>query len=153
MTSSNYSCISEQFLTQLQLPLGYGIAAVFDIFFKAHKIFNMNFNPALSNMMNFVQTFVYELQDGQKAASYSMKEIYNQITNWTGLSYSYTILLFYYVHFFNWIARSVFWSISRNVLGTIGEFLAISLVFALLCKMYIFCRNIALKFDSPNNAC
>lgn len=64
----------------MKCPPGYGIVQVFDLFFKAHKIFNMNFNPNLANMMNFIQTFIYEMHDGQKPASNIMKDIFNQIT-------------------------------------------------------------------------
>lgn len=65
----------------LQLPAHFGIIDAFDLLFKAHKIFNMDFNPDISNAMNFVQTFIYKMQDGQKQPSMLMKEVFNPISD------------------------------------------------------------------------
>lgn len=67
------------FLIIIQLPREYGIVETYDLFFKVHKVLNLSFNPVIYNMMNFVQTFIYKLEDGQRKPSNSMKAVYNDL--------------------------------------------------------------------------
>lgn len=61
-----------------QVPTEYNFAETFDFYFKCHKIFNIKFNPVLINMMNFVQHFLYNIEDKDVKPTTRMFEIYNK---------------------------------------------------------------------------
>lgn len=62
-----------------QLPRECSWAEVFDFFFKIHKIFHLKYDTAIMNVMNFVQTFIYKVEDGQKKPTVQMKLLFNKM--------------------------------------------------------------------------
>lgn len=57
------------------MPDGWKVHQVFDFLFKAHKVLDIKFEPALENAFEFVQNYFYEVNDGQKKPSQQMKEL------------------------------------------------------------------------------
>lgn len=59
----------------LQMPYDWTFLQVFDFYFKAHKIFDLKFEPAIENAMVFLQWYIYKFDDGQKKPNQQMKEL------------------------------------------------------------------------------
>lgn len=57
------------------MPYDWTFIQVFDFYFKAHKIFQLKFEPAVENAMVFLQSYIYKMDDGQKKTSQQMKEL------------------------------------------------------------------------------
>lgn len=57
------------------MPADWSFYQVFDFFFKAHKVMNLQFDPSIENAMTFIQTYFYNVSDGSKKPSQSMKEL------------------------------------------------------------------------------
>lgn len=53
-------------LYYFQLPIDFSIGQILDIFFKAHVVLNMKFDPSLNNMMMFLQSLIYKFEEGSK---------------------------------------------------------------------------------------
>lgn len=47
----------------LQIPPSYDIVHTFDIFFKIHHIFDLNFDKNIVNAVHFIQHFIYNMTD------------------------------------------------------------------------------------------
>lgn len=60
-----------------QLPITCNFLKAFDLFFKLHKIFDLKFEPNISNVMRFVEYFIYKIQTEQPTDR--MLEIFNMI--------------------------------------------------------------------------
>lgn len=58
----------------MQLPEDATFIDAFDIFFKAHKIFDFNYEPTLRNMMTFVENYIYKLE-GEHTPTNRMTDI------------------------------------------------------------------------------
>lgn len=63
----------------LQMPCEWTFHQVFDFFFKAHKILNLNFDPLLENAMVFIQSYFYHVSDGVKKPTHAMKELIHHL--------------------------------------------------------------------------
>lgn len=61
------------------MPGGWSFYEVFDFYFKAHKIFNLKFDPAVENAMVFIQSYFYEVSDGAKKPTQAMKELIHNL--------------------------------------------------------------------------
>lgn len=61
------------------MPDDWSFYQVFDFYFKAHKIFNLKFDPILENAMIFVQSYFYDVSDGSKKPTQSMKELIHNL--------------------------------------------------------------------------
>lgn len=48
-----------------QVPEGFKIVNVFDLFFKAHKLFNIQVHPNLSQMILFVEFYIFKMNINQ----------------------------------------------------------------------------------------
>lgn len=44
------------------MPDDWSFYRVFDFYLKAHKVFNLKFDPALENVMVFLQTYFLKLE-------------------------------------------------------------------------------------------
>lgn len=53
---------------------------VVDVFFKIHKVLNLEFDSVLAHMMLFLQAILYEFNDTRKF-SIGMKEVLNAISD------------------------------------------------------------------------
>lgn len=62
-----------------QIPRNFSFNQVFDTFVKLHKVLNLNFDPALENMMIYIQQFFYGISDTKKKATVAMKELHNNL--------------------------------------------------------------------------
>lgn len=65
----------------LQMPDDWSFRQVFDFYFKAHKVFDLKFDPDLENAMVFLQTYLFKLEDGQKPPTQPMKELIHDLRN------------------------------------------------------------------------
>lgn len=61
------------------MPQGFDIGLTFDVFFKLHKIFNLNFEPNIKNAMNFVQHFVYGFKERGVKMTTRMEDVHNRV--------------------------------------------------------------------------
>lgn len=61
------------------MPDSFTFAEVFDVLFKLHKIFDMNFAKPISNAMFFIQPFIYKMQDTKQKPTPRMEDIYNRL--------------------------------------------------------------------------
>lgn len=68
-----------QFKNAFQIPEDYQFVQVVDVFFKTHKVLNLEFEPVLAHMMTFLQAAIYKLTDTKKFTM-GMKEVLNAIT-------------------------------------------------------------------------
>lgn len=62
-----------------QVPLCYDLVRTVDLYFKIHFVFNLNFDPNLAPMMNFMKYYVYELHNDSFTPSTKMIDIWNKI--------------------------------------------------------------------------
>lgn len=62
-----------------QMPNGNNILQTFDIYFKVHKIFNLNFDKNIMNAMHFVQYYVYKMEEDNVKMTTRMEDVYNRI--------------------------------------------------------------------------
>lgn len=61
------------------MPDEWSFHEVFDFYFKAHKIFNLKFDPTLENAMVFIQSYFYGVSDGTKKPTQAMKELIHNL--------------------------------------------------------------------------
>lgn len=61
------------------MPNDWSFHQVFDFYYKAHKIFNLKFDPLVENAMIFVQTYFYHVSDGSKSLTHAMKELIHNL--------------------------------------------------------------------------
>lgn len=61
------------------MPEGFDIGQTFDMFFKLHKVFNLNFEPNIKNAMNFVQHFIYGFKERGIKMTTRMEDVYNRV--------------------------------------------------------------------------
>lgn len=61
------------------MPNDWSFYEVFDFYFKAHKVFNLKFEPVVENAMIFIQTYFYHLFDGSKSPTQPMKELIHSL--------------------------------------------------------------------------
>lgn len=61
------------------MPIDFSFIQVFDFYFKAHKVLNLNFEPEIENAMIFMQAFIYRFDDGQKKTTQAMKELVHSL--------------------------------------------------------------------------
>lgn len=59
-----------------QLPVNWKAVEVLDFFFKIHYILELNFHPALQNMITFLQNYFYKSANIKKPTQ-AMKELIN----------------------------------------------------------------------------
>lgn len=45
----------------LKVPENFQFVDVMDLFFKVHKIFDLDFHPSNKSMMNFIEVFIFEM--------------------------------------------------------------------------------------------
>lgn len=57
------------------MPSDFSFIQTVDFYFKAHMIFNLNFDPTIENIMIFLQVFIYKMEDSQKKPTHVMKEL------------------------------------------------------------------------------
>lgn len=62
-----------------QVPIGYDLIQVIDLYFKIHFVFNLNFEPNLAPMLNFFKYFVYELRNDNFTPPTKMLDIWNRL--------------------------------------------------------------------------
>lgn len=63
------------FSYEFQAPNTYGIMEVFDMFFKVHKIFNLDFHPNIQPMMLFVEKYIFKMNHSQSQLTARIREI------------------------------------------------------------------------------
>lgn len=61
------------------MPEKFGILETFDMLFKIHKIFNLNFDVNLRNMFFFIQNEIYKQSDVDFELTNGMDEISNML--------------------------------------------------------------------------
>lgn len=61
------------------MPEKFGILETFDMLFKIHKIFNLNFDVNLKNMFFFIQDEIYKQTDIDFVLTNRMAEISNML--------------------------------------------------------------------------
>lgn len=66
------------YISCFQVPRAFKAIETIDFFFKIHKIFNLNFDPQLQNMMKYIQTLLYEIGD-KKTLPSGMLEVHNKM--------------------------------------------------------------------------
>lgn len=66
-------------LFHFQLPEQFSILETFDMLFKIHKIFNLNFDVNLKNMFFFIQDEIYKQTDVDFEPTNRMGEISNML--------------------------------------------------------------------------
>lgn len=59
--------------------MGYDLVQTVDLFFKIHFVFNLNFDPNLVPMMNFMKCYIYELHDDSFVPSTTMIDIWTKL--------------------------------------------------------------------------
>lgn len=64
--------------TFFQIPDHFNINQVYDLWFKIHHIFNINFDKQLVNAMLFIQHFVYGMK-GPKKPTTKMEDVFNRL--------------------------------------------------------------------------
>lgn len=62
-----------------QVPTNFNAVETFDFYFKVTKVFNLHFDPIIKNMMNFVQHFLYKIEEKKVSPTTRMLEIFNKI--------------------------------------------------------------------------
>lgn len=63
-----------------QVPNSYDFTQTFDLFFKAHHVFNMEYQENIESMMNFLEIFIYEItEQGKQKAGDWMSEVFNSL--------------------------------------------------------------------------
>lgn len=62
-----------------QMPNGYTILQTFDVFFKVHKIFDLNFDKNIINAMHFIEHYLYKMIDKNVSITTRMQDIHNRI--------------------------------------------------------------------------
>lgn len=67
------------FYQSFQLPDSFDFARAIDVFFKIHKIFDMNFDKNISNAMYFIQHYLYDINDSEKKPTPRMEDVYNRL--------------------------------------------------------------------------
>lgn len=60
------------------MPQNFGLLETFDLFYKMHFVLDLDFDESMTNMMHFVQHYLYE-DDGGKRPSPSMKTLFNRM--------------------------------------------------------------------------
>lgn len=63
-----------------QLPREITAIQAFDFLFKAYKVFNLNFDDSLDNMMMFLDKMLFKTSTDRKEPAVQMKTIYSQLT-------------------------------------------------------------------------
>lgn len=60
------------------MPVGFNAIQTFDIFFKLHKVFNLNFDRNIANALNFVQHYLYNFDEQGVKMTPRMEDVYNR---------------------------------------------------------------------------
>lgn len=79
IVTNNQKLLIHFFIYVLQMPSDWSTNQVFDFYFKAHKIFNLKFDPVIENAMTFIQTYFYHVSDGSKKPTQAMKELIHNL--------------------------------------------------------------------------
>lgn len=66
-------------ICDFQMPNGYTIVQTFDVFFKVHKIFDLNFDKNIINAMHFIEHYLYKMIDKDVSITTRMQDIYNRV--------------------------------------------------------------------------
>lgn len=64
-----------------QVPDTFTTAEIFDLFWKVHKVFNLDFDPNLKPMMKFIQHFIFCIETKRCNVTPRMKDLFNGLSN------------------------------------------------------------------------
>lgn len=66
-------------LFTFQVPLQYNFIQVMDLFFKVHKIFDLDFNKSIKPMMVFLEYFIYKIRETGHYLTPRIREVADKI--------------------------------------------------------------------------
>lgn len=80
----NKAAISQYFITidgkKVNVSTDYTFSQVFDVYFKSFYIFNIQFDSALSNFLQFFAKFIYKIDDKKKIGT-RLVEVHSKFEN------------------------------------------------------------------------
>lgn len=57
------------------MPEDFSFLQIMDLFYKIHKVFNLQYNPHVKRMMNFIEYYVFEHKAKYIVLTPSMQEL------------------------------------------------------------------------------